>query len=41
MVRDENYSSIKNGIYNHKIVVVQEKKDSPWRIAEMSASSGQ
>lgn len=41
MVKDENYSYIKNGIYNHNIIVVQEKENSPWRIAEMSASKEQ
>lgn len=37
-VKDEEYSYIRNGIYYHKVVVAKEKKDSPWTIAELSAS---
>lgn len=40
-VENENYSYIKNGVYYHKIVIVKEKKDSPWSIAEMSTSPPQ
>lgn len=40
-VKDESYSNIKNDIYYHKIVIVKVNKDSPWTIAEMSASPAQ
>lgn len=34
-------SYLKDGVYNHKIVVIKEKKNSPWKIAEISSAPKQ
>ncbi|NLZ49587.1 MAG: DUF4829 domain-containing protein [Clostridiales bacterium] len=33
-----NPSYLKNGVYNQKILVIKEHKDSPWKIAEISSA---
>lgn len=40
-IKEIIFSYLKNGPYYHKIVVVRETKDSPWKIQEMSASPQQ